>query len=446
MATFKCAESADDVCRYGANTFDKTNIVVYLGYAGIATKGGFRFPNVTIPLNSIILTAKITFQAYGTQTTSINTLIKGEANNNPATFSTYTDFDGRTRTSANVAWIENSAWNSNTDYSTPDISPIIQEIIKLPGWASGNAIAIFIEDNGSASYKQPKSYDTDTANCARLIITYNTIYYGSPKSSALKSQQFTATGNFAVPANVTCVWVTLVGGGGGGGGGGTAVDAMMTGGGGGGGAESFVSFPIPVSPGNIVVTIGAGGAGGAGNNVQYGAGNNGNAGENSNFGSYLTAVGGKGGQRGGYTVEATYGVGGNGGGVQGGGGGNSSYLGNGNPGNVGVQYWMGLVGTSGSGGGGGFGGYTYSGGNGGNMCAFRGGNGASNDAGGFQAEAAAGGGASAFGAGGSAKKGDVGYSGTGYGAGGGGGSSSYANPGSNGGNGANGYCIVEWIA
>ena len=172
----------------------------------------------------------------------------------------------------------------------------------------------------------------------------------------LQSQAFTSSNNFAVPANVTCVWVTLVAAGGGGGSGMAGAFSYGLGGGGGGGGQTFYKIPITVSPGNIVVTIGAGGQGG--NGILYlfegpTHGNAGNNGGNSNFGSYLIAVGGAGGKEADNSRGA--GNGGAGGGVQGGLGGNNGGWwdgANGSPGGNGNLYVMrGIAGAGGGGGG-----------------------------------------------------------------------------------------------
>lgn len=75
-----------------------------------------------------------------------------------------------------------------------------------------------------------------------------------------KSQLFTTSGTFNVPADVSLIWVSGVGGGAGGSGG--------AGGGGGGGAggasENMFNMPRWVTPGDtLTITVGAGGARGA---------------------------------------------------------------------------------------------------------------------------------------------------------------------------------------
>ena len=103
-----------------------------------------------------------------------------------------------------------------------------------------------------------------------------------------KVQEFTATGNFVVPSNTSCVQVILVGGGGGGGYRKTSNTNPRPGSAGGGG--QYIDTLIPVTPGNTyTVTIGAGGA------ASTSLSSNGGVGSNTTFGSLATAVGNGGG-------------------------------------------------------------------------------------------------------------------------------------------------------
>lgn len=89
--------------------------------------------------------------------------------------------------------------------------------------------------------------------------------------------------SFAVPADVYILYVDLLIGGGGGGGG--AMDSTKKGGNGGRG-QVLYNYLLKVNPGDVIlVTIGAGGLGGA-------AGQNGTAGGTTSIGTLLAANGG----------------------------------------------------------------------------------------------------------------------------------------------------------
>lgn len=96
--------------------------------------------------------------------------------------------------------------------------------------------------------------------------------------------QFSQTGVFTVPANITSIRVRVVGCGGGGAGG---QNNPAAGGGGGGGGFAYGTFTV--TPGtNYTITIGNGGSAG-------GAGTNGGVGGTCSFGSLISATGGNGG-------------------------------------------------------------------------------------------------------------------------------------------------------
>jgi len=71
--------------------------------------------------------------------------IQAQASDNAPTFtSTASNISSRTKTTASVPWTP-AAWNtvgeSGPDQRTPNLAAVIQEVVRRPGWASGNAIA-----------------------------------------------------------------------------------------------------------------------------------------------------------------------------------------------------------------------------------------------------------------------------------------------------------------
>ena len=156
-------------------TTNLTDIGIFGGPVTVET--GCRWTGITIPSNSIITNAYITVTGRYTDGTVV-ALIQGHDVDNavaaPDDSTWHAIIDGGTQlTAASVPW-NPPAFIFNTPYDTPDITTIIQEIIDRLGWASGNAIQLFILDNGSAgpdNYRRFTSYDIDpTKHQIRLTI------------------------------------------------------------------------------------------------------------------------------------------------------------------------------------------------------------------------------------------------------------------------------------
>ena len=135
---------------------------------------GMRFTGVNVPAGAVITNAYIRFRA--TEADSPNTndntadlTIRGQAADNPTTFtSTANDISGRPTTSAAVAW-KPSAWATGTNYDTPDITSVVQEVVNRSGWAANQSMAFIITGSGSRS---ANSYDGSTSTAPLLHIEW----------------------------------------------------------------------------------------------------------------------------------------------------------------------------------------------------------------------------------------------------------------------------------
>lgn len=170
--TIQVSASTDDATRWGATSFSTTQVDVRVG-SGTAYKNGLKFDGVPVPPNSIVNLARLKVKAKVTSSgTSFATTVLGEANVNPATFSTYGDYDSRTQTGSSVTWSVPVTWTAETIYQSSNIEPIITEIIALPGWASGNSMVFFWESPTSPQLKTAYSYDGASSKAAWLYIEY----------------------------------------------------------------------------------------------------------------------------------------------------------------------------------------------------------------------------------------------------------------------------------
>lgn len=138
--------------------------------------GGARFLNITVPQATIIDLAYVSYRAAMLFGTIPTTYIEGEAADNPSTFSTAVNYDGRTRTTTVVTWTP-AAWVTDTWYNSSEIKTVIQEIVNRAGFASGNALVLFWRDapgyGGVQSQVQARAWDyTGNVSGPKLHIEY----------------------------------------------------------------------------------------------------------------------------------------------------------------------------------------------------------------------------------------------------------------------------------
>ena len=179
MATFTIAANADDghANNAAAQVFTDNANWVTMGRSGANYYSGyFRFDNVTIPAGATINSAKVTFQSVSNQSgTNCNLNLYFCAEDDAVAPTDIASFNGKTLTSA-VAWNAIGAWTTGTDYDTPDLTSILQEVIDRGGWASGNAVCVMANNNASTSgaFRQAKSKDGASAP-AILTVTYTAL-------------------------------------------------------------------------------------------------------------------------------------------------------------------------------------------------------------------------------------------------------------------------------
>ena len=151
-----------------------------------------RFPSVDIPVGSTILTAYVSVRALADiSTTTVNARLTGNLEVNPPIFDDSalwrdrrgTLVGGATNnyiTTHQVDWNSIAAWTADTWYNSPDISAILQEIINQAGWASGNPVAIFLDDHNGRStqttgvYRMMYGYIDNAASAPKLYATWST--------------------------------------------------------------------------------------------------------------------------------------------------------------------------------------------------------------------------------------------------------------------------------
>jgi len=232
--TFYPGVSGDDGA-FGNGGFD--NNVAYFTFGapgGTARHCFIRFPNVTIPAGSIITNAYLTGRAALDES---GTTVYANAYFNDvddAVAPTDNTEAGALALTAAVAWDSVAAWTAGTDYDSPDLTSILQDIIDRVGWASGQAVMVVVKDDGSTANADRSLNSIDynggsdppglyvewsesvevSADCVSLTLTPNaaTISYDLDIQATCVSLSIAAQAaqvGFGAQVNAACVSLTI---------------------------------------------------------------------------------------------------------------------------------------------------------------------------------------------------------------------------------------------
>ncbi len=134
---------------------------------------GIRFNNLEIPQNASIVNAYVQFQVDETTSETTSLTIQGEDTDHALTFtSSGGNISSRPKTTASVSWTP-VPWmlkaEAGPDQQTPNLAPVIQQIVSRPGWSTGNSLAIFVTGTGK---RVAESYNGDPTGAPLLHVEY----------------------------------------------------------------------------------------------------------------------------------------------------------------------------------------------------------------------------------------------------------------------------------
>ena len=151
--------------------------IPYEGEQREVSETSFYFSSIDIPKGATIISATLNFTSYPGTYNSFSLDIQACAEDNSTLISSDTDFNSRSRTTANINWVQTIT--GNTNYNTPDFKSVIQEMVNRSGWASGNHLQLIISDH---TYKTSLPGDNarsgyvlmnrSSVNTISLTITY----------------------------------------------------------------------------------------------------------------------------------------------------------------------------------------------------------------------------------------------------------------------------------
>ena len=141
---------------------------------------GLRFRNVAMPADAQIQWAFLEFTTDESSTEPTTLSLTGEATDNAAPLLAQTaNLSARARTTASVGWSP-SGWSTVGKLrKSPDITPVLHEILARPGWRSGNALAILIHGTGR---RVAVSRDKSASAAPTLVVSFTVPALASPSN------------------------------------------------------------------------------------------------------------------------------------------------------------------------------------------------------------------------------------------------------------------------
>lgn len=105
---------------------------------------GMRFTVVTVPRGATITATSVTFVADEVDTASASLTIAAQAADDPAAFTT-------------------------ASYRTPDLRPVLQEVVQRSDWASGDPLVLIVTGSGQ---RTAESYEGGSRKAPVLHLEY----------------------------------------------------------------------------------------------------------------------------------------------------------------------------------------------------------------------------------------------------------------------------------
>ena len=173
VVTTRIASSTDDAEEGASGRIYRASTDLELVYDGSAQTVGLRFVKVAVPRGATVTSAYVQFKTDERTTVSTALTIRAQAADNAPTFlSTSKNVSSRPRTAASVAWSP-PAWKkvgeAGLGQRTPNLAPVVQEVVNRSGWVSGNALALIVTGKGK---RVAESYDGTRTGAPLLRVTY----------------------------------------------------------------------------------------------------------------------------------------------------------------------------------------------------------------------------------------------------------------------------------
>lgn len=193
--TYKVLSGADDAFENDDGSgFDGTSAIVAVASnttPASRVNGGLRFPGVVSALRGQIDSAILRINVINAAIDDIDAVIRAHDVDDAPDFNTVADVSSRVGTYAGVAWTQDSLGTGWVE--SPDIWPVIQEIVNKPGWTPYNGVSLLLLGNNAAAKSLWfNSYESNPALAAELVLTIS-----DPDKLDIELEEVFSPGNIA---------------------------------------------------------------------------------------------------------------------------------------------------------------------------------------------------------------------------------------------------------
>jgi hypothetical protein len=174
--TTQVSSSADDAKAFGSN-MEVGSSDALVGNTGYYICDFLaRFTNVGVPQGAQVDSAFVVLRTSSSQAGTVcSAAIVAEDTSSSSQFVSYADYASRHLGDSVVEWYDLPAVSLGDWIRTPDVGTVVGEIVNRGDWLNGNALAIFIRDNGSSSgaIRRFSQFDGNSAYACSLLVYYS---------------------------------------------------------------------------------------------------------------------------------------------------------------------------------------------------------------------------------------------------------------------------------
>lgn len=169
---------------------------------------GLRFPNFGVPKGATITSARLEVTADESSSGSMTLRIRAQRSSNALPFTTASyNISARPRTSAIQSWSP-GGWTAGRTYGTSGLHNELQEVVNLPGYEQGNAVALIVLPR-TTPRRVAESFESGSG--PRLIVTWEGGTPAEPEPEPVAERTLIFSDEFNGTTLNTQVWAYCYG-------------------------------------------------------------------------------------------------------------------------------------------------------------------------------------------------------------------------------------------